>query len=120
MSWGYHLLLDLSKCEASSIRNKTVIRKFSRKLVKQIDMIPYKNPIIVHFGKDDKMGFTLVQLIETSNISAHFCECTNDAYIDIFSCKEFDKQTAVNLAQKVFKPQFIKTNFILRNAAELK
>lgn len=48
------------------------------KLVKDIDMVPYGGPQVVHFGSGNKAGYTLVQLIETSNITAHFVEETND------------------------------------------
>jgi S-adenosylmethionine/arginine decarboxylase-like enzyme len=53
-------------------------------------MVPYGEPQVVHFGSGDKSGFTLVQLIETSNITAHFCEETDDMYLDVFSCKPFN------------------------------
>ena len=40
-------------------------------------------------------GYSLVQLIETSAITGHFCDASGDAYLDIFSCKDFDPATAI-------------------------
>ena len=45
-------------------------------LVQAIGMRPYGEPVIEHFAthSHDAAGFTLVQLIETSNICAHCAE----------------------------------------------
>lgn len=114
--WGYHLLLDLGSCNPVAVRSKPVIVKFTKTLVKNIDMVAYGAPQVVRFGTDDKMGYTLVQLIETSNITAHFCESTNDAYLDIFSCKPFEPQKVLNLVKEVFEPTTFQTRFVLRRA----
>ena len=39
MSWGYHLMLDCSKCIPYTIRNKNNIILFAKTLVKNIDMV---------------------------------------------------------------------------------
>jgi S-adenosylmethionine/arginine decarboxylase-like enzyme len=67
-------------------------------------MKAYGEPQIIHFGEDNKAGYTLVQLIETSNITAHFCEQDNAAFIDIFSCKEFDPKDAKRVVDQFFRP----------------
>lgn len=115
-TWGYHLMVDASGLNPESIRSAEIIDKFARDLVVDIDMIPYGDPQIVHFGKDDKTGYTMVQLIETSNIIVHFCEGDNTAYFDVFSCKPFEPGDALNLIEKVFSPKEVKVNFIVRQA----
>jgi S-adenosylmethionine/arginine decarboxylase-like enzyme len=52
----------------------------------------------------DLAGYTLLQLIETSNISAHFAENLGQAYIDIFSCRAFDNRDAENVCREYFAP----------------
>ena len=69
-----------------------------------------------HFGEGNKAGFTLVQLIETSNICAHFCNDTGDAYIDVFSCKPYDRDVVRDEIIKFFKPRQITVNYIERQA----
>lgn len=119
MSWGYHLMLDCHKCLAPAIRNKYLINDFTRKLVKKIDMVPYGDPQIVHFGSGNKAGFTMFQLIETSNICAHFVEETDDMYLDVFSCKDFSPRQVVEIVDKYFKPQLVRPNFVIRQAGPL-
>ena len=69
---------------------------------------------IFHFGEDDKQGFTLVQLIETSNICGHFCDDTGNFYLDVFSCKPYDKDVVRALVQEYFDPHRITERFIER------
>ena len=115
-SWGYHLIIDSSNCDRHTIRSKDTIAKFVKTLVKCIDMVAYGPPKIVMFGTGNKKGYTLVQLIETSNITAHFVEETNDVYLDIFSCKKFKKEDAIKCIRQFFNPQGIKMRFIKRQA----
>ena len=115
-SWGYHLIMDLRACNFYAIRNPQIIKQFSEKLVNDIDMVAYGPPQIVHFGENEKMGYTLVQLIETSNITAHFCEASNDAYVDVFSCKKFDPKLVEKLIYKTFCPLYLRTRFLYRDA----
>ena len=45
---------------------------------------------VVDFGSGRVAGYSMVQLISTSLISGHFANDTNNAYLDIFSCKGYD------------------------------
>lgn len=116
MTWGFHIMLDLAKCKPASIRCAKNIEVFTKHLVKDIDMVAYGEPQIVKFGTGDKAGFTLVQLIETSNITAHFCDESNNAYIDVFSCKPYDINIVEKVVQKFFEPEKIKRTYVERNA----
>jgi S-adenosylmethionine/arginine decarboxylase-like enzyme len=114
--WGYHLMLDCSKCVATSIRHAPNISQFAKSLVQKIDMVPFGEPQVVHFGSGDKSGFTLVQLIETSNITAHFCEETNDMYLDVFSCKPFSPDDVEGVVNLYFSPLYKNRTFLTRQA----
>ena len=118
--WGYHLALDIGKCAPQTIRCAKTIERFSKQLVRDIDMVPYGEPQIVMFGTGNKKGYTLVQLIETSNICAHFVEETNDIYLDVFSCKTFDPNTVRAIVKHYFQPQAVHTHLFTRQAPELK
>ena len=112
--WGFHLVVDAVKCDLAAIKSKSTIAAFVKHLVKEIDMIAYGPPRIVRFGDGNKMGYTLVQLIETSNITAHFSEETGNAYLDVFSCKPFQSSVAINCIKKYFSPSHMKTRFFKR------
>lgn len=100
--WGYSLALDVKECNADSIRSKEKIQDYVIQLCKLIDMQRYGDVQIVHFGKGNKEGYSMVQLIETSCITAHFANDTNAAYIDIFSCKQFCGQEVAVFTTEFF------------------
>lgn len=116
MSWGYHLIIDSSRCIRASIRSKATIERFAKHLVQRIDMVPFGEPQVQHFGSGNKAGFTLVQLIETSNIVAHFVEETDDMYLDVFSCKEYDPAHVREIVKKYFNPIQMNDKFLIRQA----
>lgn len=114
--WGYHLTLDCAGCDHETITDHGTIWAFATHLVRDIDMVAYGDPQIVNFGSGDKAGYTLVQLIETSNICAHFVNENNTAYIDVFSCKPYDSDVVEELVRRYFKPTSIRKNFFTRQA----
>jgi S-adenosylmethionine/arginine decarboxylase-like enzyme len=116
MPWGFHLILDCSGADHASITDADNVANFARQLVKDIDMIPYGEPQVHNFGSGDKEGFTLVQLIETSNICGHFCNSSDTFYLDVFSCKPFDPQKVIDCAKQFFKYAEHKTGYIERRA----
>ena len=114
--WGYHLILDCSKCN-DSIKDKSTIEQFVRQLVKDINMVAHGDPIIEYLTPtEENSGYSLMQMIMTSNITAHFVNSNNSAYIDVFSCKEFDNNTVIKIVNKFFSPRKIRTTFITRHA----
>ena len=115
--WGYHLMLDCGKCIPNAIRNPTLITNFSKQLVKKIDMVPYGEPQVIMFGSGNKKGYTLIQLIETSNICAHFVEETNDMYLDVFSCKPFSPNDVKGVVSSFFVPEHMNEQFLTRDAS---
>ena len=114
--WGYHAILNIFKAKPNTIRCAKNIESFSDTLVKRIDMIPYGRPQIIHFGSGNKAGYTLCQLIETSNITAHFTEEDNCIYAYVFSCKNFDPKVVEKTVKDFFEPEFIDTTFLTRQA----
>lgn len=115
--WGYHLILNLSGCN-ENICTKEGIATFVKELVDAIDMKAYGEPLIEHFAEhsEEAAGYSLVQLIETSAICGHFSDLNRDAYLDIFSCKHFEKETAVAVVDKHFAPSGVQLLNLEREA----
>lgn len=109
-------MMNIARCSPASIRCPLHIGAFSRRLVAAIDMKPYGEPQIVMFGEGNKQGYTLIQLIETSNIAGHFCEESNNAYLDVFSCKPFDYATVDAVVRQYFDPERIQAIELRRDA----
>ena len=114
--WGYHLILDCSGCNHEAFTSAENIATFAKTLVKEIDMVAYGEPQVVHFGSGNKQGYTLVQLIETSNICAHFVEENNTMYLDVFSCKPFENEIVKDCVRDYFKPEAIQSVVFNRQA----
>jgi S-adenosylmethionine/arginine decarboxylase-like enzyme len=116
-AFGQHLVVDAAGCN-DRISDRDAIAAFAEDLVKAIDMKAYGAPWIEHFGHDlpKASGFTLVQLIETSNINAHFCDDSGEAYFDIFSCKAFDEAVALSVIDRHFEPSICETRSLTRQA----
>jgi len=116
--WGYHTVFDCWDCDRTAIQDKNTVRKFITTLVKDIDMVPIGNPQISQtaIGQDDKEGFTAIQIIETSSITAHFINSTGSLYLDVFSCKKFDREIVQMLIKQFFNPKSIRKESLIRDA----
>ena len=101
--WGILSSIDIYDCNPATIRNANEIKRFVAELCEIIDMKRFGDTLVVHFGEDEKVaGFSMVQLIETSLISAHFANLTNTAYLDVFSCKPYDPEKVRAFAEGFF------------------
>jgi len=116
-AWGQHLILNIAGCN-DNICKKTAIKAFVEELTSAVDMKAYGEPLIEHFAEylPDAAGHSLVQLIETSAIVGHFSDKNRDAYLDIFSCKAFDKGEAVKTVKKHFEPESLQILCLSRDA----
>jgi S-adenosylmethionine/arginine decarboxylase-like enzyme len=115
--WGEHLILDCAGCN-DAVKSKAEIIRFVKFLVDEIHMKAYGEPIVEHFATHDpsKGGYSLVQLIETSAVTAHFVDESKECYLDIFSCKEIPIERTKATVQAFFEPTSIKITFLTRQA----
>jgi len=101
--WGISSSFDIYNCTPETIRSADKIKQFVIELCELIDMKRFGETIVVHFGEDEKVaGYSMMQLIETSLISAHFANLTNAIYLDVFSCKAYDVKAVEEFATKFF------------------
>lgn len=106
VAFGTELLLDLADCDPLVIGHADALRHYVETLAKRIDMTLYGEPMIEHFGEGDLAGWTVIQLITTSNINIHACDTgplKNTAFINVFSCKPFDTEAATVFTVEYFK-----------------
>jgi S-adenosylmethionine/arginine decarboxylase-like enzyme len=112
--FGKQASIDLYEC-GDKIKDEEEIKRFVRKLCKLIEMNQFGETVVVHFGKDKKAeGFSMLQLIDTSLISGHFANATNAAYIDVFSCRDFDERKAAEFTKKFFRAKRYNLNVLIR------
>jgi S-adenosylmethionine decarboxylase len=101
--FGQHLFIDLSGC-SSLISEGEAIAAYAIAIVQLLNMKAYGPPVIEHFGHDDPAtsGYTLVQLIETSSITGHFVDAAGTAHLDLFSCRAFNAEEALQFTEQYF------------------
>lgn len=117
MAWGYHIMLDCGGCDLKKIKDKNHIWSFVIALIKRVGMKAHGKMIIENLleGTDNE-GYSVLQMIVTSNITCHFVNKTGSAYIDLFSCKEFDAEVVIATVKEFFGPSSMKLNFVERQA----
>lgn len=102
-AWGIAASIDIYDCNPETIRDADKIKQFVIELCDLIEMKRFQDTLVVNFGEDERVaGFSMVQLIETSLISAHFANLTNAVYLDVFSCKPYDPNVVEQFAMKFF------------------
>ena len=113
--WGIATAIDIYDCDPETIRNAEAIRRFVVELCDLIEMKRFGETQVVHFGEDEKVaGYSMVQLIETSLISAHFANLTNATYLDVFSCKPYDPEVVAQFAMDYFGGLRVETSVTFR------
>ena len=108
--WGKLATIDLQGCN-EYIKQPKRIKDFVEKLCSEINMNRHGPTYIDRFGYGDLEGYSFMQFIETSSITGHFDEqkgSSNLAFIDIFSCKDFDEQKAAKFCKNYFKSTHVK------------
>ncbi len=88
-------------------------------LVEAIDIKASGAPVIEHVAQHtpEVVGYSLVQLIATSDITGHFCDLTGDADIDIFSWRSFNPDIAVDVILDRLGARSVSRTVIMRQAA---
>ncbi len=116
--FGQELILDLYDCDLETISSGEKIKEFVIELCDNvIHMKRYGEPLIPHFGHESPVtsGYSLVQLIETSCVSAHFSEYKKSVYINIFSCAPFDPKVTEEFCKKFFGAKSSKSTVLQRD-----
>lgn len=118
--YGYELILDLKKCDVSTFHRKS-LKKFFKQICKRIGMKRCE----YHFWDDEGVpekwrakephtkGISAVQFILTSSIVIHTLELTSEVFVNIFSCKKFDKKLAEDFTRHWFDGK-VKNSYFLK------
>ena len=101
--WGLSSSIDLYECDRTLMQDAEAIKNFVRQLCERIRMRRYGETQVVYFGDDPRVtGFSMIQLIETSLISAHFADASCAIYLDVFSCAPYEPEEAAQFAAEFF------------------
>ena len=119
--YGYELILDLHGCDVSKFTRKS-IEEYMVTICEAIGMEredlhfwDYEGVPEEEIPKDSHLlGTTAVQFITTSNIVVHTLELLKAVFVNIFSCKKYDKELAEKITREWFGAKECRTHFIER------
>ena len=121
-TYGYELILDIHNCNPKTF-NRDNLKGFFETLCDAIKM----EACDLHFWDDvgvpeeerqtepHTKGTSAVQFILTSTIVIHTLDLLEKVFINIFSCKEFDKSVAEKISVDWFQGQCKNSHFIERH-----
>jgi len=119
--YGQELILDLHGCDPNTFRRHD-IEQFCKELCVLIDMqrcdLYFWDDVGV--SEDERQmdaktkGTSAVQFILTSTIVIHTLDLMKAAYVNIFSCKEFDTDEAANFTANWFGSRDWTANVVIR------
>jgi S-adenosylmethionine decarboxylase len=119
--YGYELILDLHQCDASTFNRKHIDGYF-KEICKAIKMVKCERyfwddigvPLKEQQTSPHTKGTSAVQFILTSSIVIHALDLLDAVYVNIFSCKHFDKNIAKQVTKKWFRAKKCKSHFLER------
>lgn len=98
----YHHIFDLSECDVESIADTTHIGTFIAEMAEAIGMTILHGPVVIN-GIEENPGVTGFAIVDFSHISVHtFTADRSEALIDIFSCKPYAKEKALEVCLAYF------------------
>lgn len=114
--YGRVLIMDLYKCDYETLIDSEAIKSFVKELTDYIGMKAYGEPIIPDFGHGQyrTAGLSVVQLIETSDITAHLSPHWRIACEDVFTCSSLDPKKAVEFSMHALGAEAAKWRVVPR------
>jgi len=99
-----HFVVDF-RAEIELLESKDVLTKFLLDAIKLAEMELLAGPYIWDTGFDDpNPGLTGFVAITTSHFAIHTFVNQGQAYVDLFSCKEFNLDQMAELINVTFRP----------------
>jgi S-adenosylmethionine decarboxylase len=109
MAYGKELILDLHDCDVSKFNREDIEAYLVELCDDIIDMEradlhwwDYEDPSEYDAAPSHLKGTSCVQFIMTSTITIHSLEELKKAFINIFTCKDFDADEAANFTAGYF------------------
>lgn len=106
--YGLYLGVDCDSCN-NLIKDVEIVKDFLKSLTERLGMIAALPPMVdrIPGEKENQIGISGVQMLTTSSITIHTNDMFQDAYIDIFSCREYDVDVAIQFIKAWFDPKIV-------------
>lgn len=97
----YHNIFDMNHCNGN-IGDPKIVREFIEKLAEAVDMSILEGPIIAK-GIEQNPGLSALAIIDFSHVSIHTFTKHSEVLIDVFSCKEYDRDKVLHVCKEYFQ-----------------
>jgi S-adenosylmethionine decarboxylase len=103
--FGPHVMLDLNQCSPQALDCIDTCFKLLNELPEHIGMTKITTPYVFPYSGlvPEDRGITGMVIIAESHLSIHTFPLKSYAFIDIFSCKPFQTQFAIDFCIQLFK-----------------
>ncbi len=114
--FGPHITIDLKGCPKEILADYELHFNFLKSLPEMIGMTPITQPYVFPYSGlvPEDRGITGILIIAESHLSVHSFEEKGYCFVDIFSCKPFDYELAIQKTLEMFKPNSHEINVVQR------
>lgn len=114
--FGPHLILEAYGCDKQSLADMNLMSQTLDAYPAKLDMTKIMPPYVFtyHGTVEDDWGVSGVVLIAESHISIHSFPEKGFVTLDIFSCRDFDVDAAIEYFCSVFKPESYEKQLLMR------
>lgn len=114
--FGPHLILEAYGCPQELLGDLGLVSQVLDKYPEKLDMTKIMPPYVFRYEGTvpEDWGVSGVVLIAESHISIHTFAEKGFVTLDIFSCREFDVDSAVAYFSEIFKPERVDKELIMR------
>jgi S-adenosylmethionine decarboxylase len=114
--FGPHLILEAYGCPKDKLADLGLVSQALDAYPEQLDMTKIMPPYVFRYQGTvpDDWGVSGIVLIAESHISIHTFPDKQFVTLDIFSCREFDVDAAVEYFSSVFHPESIDKQLLMR------
>lgn len=114
--FGPHLILEAYGCDKQSLADMNLMSQTLDAYPAKLDMTKIMPPYVFtyHGTVEDDWGVSGVVLIAESHISIHSFPEKGFVTLDIFSCRDFDVDAAIEYFCSVFNPESYEKQLLMR------
>lgn len=105
-TFGLHLMLEAYNCSPKALNDANILYRVLDELPAKINMTKMTLPYVVSTpgnGDKDPGGWSGFVMIQESHIALHTFVKRGFVTIDVYSCKEFDTEKALQYFKDMFK-----------------
>ena len=108
--------MDMYGCNKKKLKDVNFVFNFLDELPAMVGMTKIMPPYTFSYSglKPEDWGVSGIVLIAESHISMHTFPEKNYVSLDIFSCKDFDVEAAVDIIASKFEAKTYEKNFLMR------